>query len=386
MDERPAKRARLQINLDLHLVDQDSGCSITIDSGETNSSHRAIGNDEVATVDTSASNGQQRSGIADASQQRPIASVTQSCGINVLSQNDGDTTTSRLAPAVATMEQNQAQGVNGNLVRGPNQSNRSGLLAQPNGRNDTLDNGQTAPVHANALVPSPNPWTTAAQQARSYMQRSGLRNMDQALDKLDESRLRRILLQHVNCSPYIATSVLASYEEALQTETYVRQHQRISFSHYSYQVSDAIDSRHRYRGTWEENVAKVDSEVEWVVEECIASRIKRNSNFRTKRSALETLREIAKRLFLSNSHIAWELKTESALAGNAIVLAMYEVIDRLTSKERARMAALDDGDFIHGLEELEDVAIPRKLCESFEDMKILIQDAEEETSSSSGDD
>ena len=387
MDERPAKRARLQINLDLHLVDQDSGCSITIDRGETNSSHRAIGNDEVATVDTSASNGQQRSGIADASQQRPIASVTQSCGINVLSQNGGDTATSRLAPAVATMEQSQAQGVNGNLVRGPKQSNGLGLLAQPNGRNDTLDNGQPAPAHANALVPSPNPWTAAAQQVSSYMQRSGLRNMEQALDRLDEPRFRRILLQHASHSPYVATSILANYEEVLQAQTHREQQPVIDFGPFGKQVWHAMNTRYRDWHAWEklDIVADVELEVERVIDKGIMRKIKPYSQFSTKKSALETLRKIGKTLFLSTSVIADEMRSEDGLVVKALVPAMAKVVDRMTREERVSMAALDDPDFVTQLAELMGMARPRSLVTGIYKVLVSIRDAGEETPISSED-
>lgn len=156
----------------------------------------------------------------------------------------------------------------------------------------------------------------------------------------DESTLRDLLLTAATNSSQVAAQVVARRNEIVNTETT----RAIDFDHFSKSVWHAMAQGEGSSGSRQHDLGL---EVSVTIEETIA-KIKRqtpsHSSFDTKKSALLTLRKIAKTIVLSgNDRMGHEVINQLHQDGEPLDKAMQYIVDGMSEDEKDKMRS--DGEW-----------------------------------------
>lgn len=113
-----------------------------------------------------------------------------------------------------------------------------------------------------------------------------------------------------------------------------------------------------------------------IIQESILGQIKQHSSFKSKKSALETLRKIGKTIcFVDNEVVTEDLEVEFGDGVTILEKGMMEILEDMTIEERAMMVEAEGGSFIQKLEELEVLANKKKFFGELEEVRRVIWSA-----------
>lgn len=166
----------------------------------------------------------------------------------------------------------------------------------------------------------------------------------------DESTLRDLLLSAASNSSLLGAQVVARRDEIVNAESA----RVINFDHFSKSVwhamaqGDGASGSRQYRlglevsGTIEETIAKIKNQTP------------SHSSFGTKKSALVTLRKIAKTIVLgANDAMGHEVISQLHLDGDPLDKAMHYVVEGMNEVERDEMRS--DQEWIDAVKELVEI-------------------------------
>jgi len=223
-------------------------------------------------------------------------------------------------------------------------------------RSDTAGTGQP---QSHMETPSQLPFRTT-------------RDLQHAMDQLDDATIRRILLQSAAAIPTVAALIAKEVNDQA-----IREARRvINFDPYSKSVWHSLNRQYSsMRGSKQYDIAfDVADGIQNTIKKISDEASKPHASYGTKKSGMETLRKIGKTICLSSTDVVGHEVQKQFGFDDSLECAMMDILTSMTGLERETLASENDGrsSFLQKMEELRDLAAEYCLFEKMEDAIIIL--------------